>query len=41
MREGAEFNLGGYAIRIVKMNQTLPELVDLKLLPDEDNTAID
>jgi CBS domain containing-hemolysin-like protein len=33
LREGEEFELEGYAIKILKMNKSLPELVEIKLLP--------
>ena len=33
LREGEEFDLEGYKVKILKMNRTLPELVELKTLP--------
>jgi CBS domain containing-hemolysin-like protein len=32
LREGEEFELDGYTVRIIKMNKTLPELVELRVL---------
>lgn len=31
LREGEEFELNGYMVKIIKMNKTLPELVELKV----------
>lgn len=36
LREGEEFDLEGYKIKILKMNKTLPELVELKPLKPVD-----
>jgi CBS domain containing-hemolysin-like protein len=33
LREGEEFDLEGYSIKILKMNKSLPELVEIRLLP--------
>ncbi|HEY9004686.1 hemolysin family protein [Ohtaekwangia sp.] len=41
MREGATFELESYKVRIIKMNRTLPELVDLELLNPDHNTPLD
>jgi CBS domain containing-hemolysin-like protein len=40
LREGESFQVQEYNVKIVKMNRTLPELVELKLepKPDEDNS---
>ncbi|HYG20330.1 MAG TPA: hemolysin family protein [Ohtaekwangia sp.] len=38
LREGEEFELEGYAVKIIKMNRTLPELVELRPLPKEEAT---
>jgi CBS domain containing-hemolysin-like protein len=35
LREGEEFDLEGYRVKILKMNKTLPELVELKSIPKE------
>ena len=36
LREGEEFDLDGYHVKILKMNKTLPELVELNTLPKSD-----
>lgn len=38
LREGEEFELEGYSIRIIKMNKSLPELVEIKLMPKDSST---
>jgi CBS domain containing-hemolysin-like protein len=40
LREGEAFRINDYSVKIVKMNRTLPELVELRLepQPDEDNS---
>jgi CBS domain containing-hemolysin-like protein len=40
LREGEAFKINDYSVKIVKMNRTLPELVELRLEtdPDEDNS---
>ncbi|RAW03415.1 hemolysin family protein [Pseudochryseolinea flava] len=41
LREGEEFDLDGYHVKIVKMNKTLPEIVELRTLPKSEEEAQD
>jgi CBS domain containing-hemolysin-like protein len=41
LREGEEFDLDGYHVKILKMNKTLPEMVELKTLPKSTEEAQD
>jgi CBS domain containing-hemolysin-like protein len=36
LKDGQEFLMDNYAVKIVKMNRTLPELVELRLVPPDD-----
>lgn len=38
LREGEEFDLEGYSIKIIKMNKSLPELVEIRLIPKKATT---
>jgi CBS domain containing-hemolysin-like protein len=39
LREGEEFVMDNYSVKIVKMNRTLPEIVEIKLVPQSDEDA--
>ena len=36
LREGEEFVMNNYSVKIVKMNRTLPEIVEIKLVPSSE-----
>ena len=36
LREGEEFVMDNYSVKIVKMNRTLPEVVEIKLIPSSE-----
>ena len=36
LREGEEFVMDNYSVTIVKMNRTLPEIVEIKLIPSSE-----
>jgi CBS domain containing-hemolysin-like protein len=37
LREGEEFVMDNYSVKILKMNRTLPEIVEIKLIPPADD----
>jgi CBS domain containing-hemolysin-like protein len=39
LREGEEFVMDNYSVKIVKMNRTLPEIVEIRLVPQSEEDA--
>ena len=39
LKEGEEFPMDNYMVKIVKMNRTLPELVEIRLIPSSDEDS--